>query len=226
MTLGFFIGLWPLAHFIWPPSPGMSAPEVAAFFQDDTVLIRLGLFIAMLSTGLLAPFYAVVSVQMKRIEGKYSLPLTYTQLVAGACTVLEIILPLMLWQGVAYRPDGDPVVTQALNDVAWLTFLGTTTTVLIQNLVIGMIVLQDKSPNPVFPRWFAYFNFFAVAGVMPAGFVPFFKSGPLAWDGIIIWGIGVAVFFVWICLTAWLLHVAAGRERDEHAANEPMAVAA
>lgn len=218
MTLGFFIGLWPLAHFIWPPAPSETAEQIALFFQTDTVMKRTGLFIAMLSTGLLAPFYAVISVQMKRIEG-VSLPLTYTQLVAGACTVLEIVLPMMLWQGVAYRPDRDPVVTQALNDVAWLTFLGLTTTVLIQNVVIGVIVLQDKSPNPIFPRWFAYFNFFAVAGVMPAGFVPFFKSGPLAWNGMIVWAIGVAVFFVWICLTAWLIQVAAGRQRDEHAAE-------
>jgi hypothetical protein len=168
----------------------------------------------------------VISVQMKRIEGPYSLPLTYTQLVAGACTVLEIILPLMLWQGVAYRPDRDIELTQTLNDIAWLIFLGTTTTVLIQNLVIGMITLQDKSPEPVFPRWYAYFNFFAVAGVMPAGFVVFFRTGPLAWNGIIVWGIGVAVFFVWICATAWLIQVAAGRQRERHATGEAALVAA
>jgi len=225
MTLGFFIGLWPLAHFIWPPAPTETAEQIAQFFQTDTVLKRTGLFIAMLSTGLLAPFYAVISVQMKRIEGA-SLPLTYTQLVAGACTVLEIILPLMLWQGVAYRPDRDIELTQTLNDIAWLIFLGTTTTVLIQNLVIGMITLLDKGAVPVFPRWYAYFNFFAVAGVMPAGFVVFFRTGPLAWNGIIVWAIGVAVFFVWICATAWLIQVAAGRQREEHAAAEAVPVAA
>jgi hypothetical protein len=214
MTLGFFIGLWPLAHFIWPPAPSAGAAEIAAFFQTDTVLKRLGLFIAMVCTGLLAPFYAVISVQMKRIEN-VSLPLTYTQLVAGACTVLEIVLPMMLWQGIAYRPDRDPVVTQALNDVAWLTFLGLTTTVLIQNVVWGVVIMQDKAERPIFPRWFAYFNFFCVAGVFPAGLVPFFKSGPLAWDGIIVWGIGVTVFFVWIVLGAVLIHGAARRQRDE-----------
>ena len=226
MTVGFFVGLLPLAHFIWPPAPTESAEQIALFFQTDTVMKRSGLFIAMLSTGLLAPFYAVISVHMKRIEGKHALPLTYTQLVAGACTVLEIILPLMLWQGVAYRPDRDIELTQTLNDIAWLIFLGTTTTVLLQNLVIGMCVLQDKNPKPIFPRWYAYFNFFAVAGVMPAGFVVFFRTGPLAWNGIIVWAIGVAVFFVWICATGWLIHIAAGRQRDELAAEEAALVAA
>jgi hypothetical protein len=214
MTLGFFIGLWPLAHFIWPPAPGWSANHIAHFFQHDTNAKRAGLLIAMLSTGLLAPFYAVISNQLRRIEGP-SKPLAYSQLAAGACTVLEIILPLMLWQGVAYRPGRAPVVTQTLNDVAWLTFLGLTTTVLIQNAIIGVAVLQDSRPEPVFPRWYAYLNFLAVAGVFPAGLVVFFKSGPLAWDGAIVWGIGVAIFFVWILVTAYLVIQAAAREQTE-----------
>jgi hypothetical protein len=222
MTLGFFIGLLPIAHFIWPPAPGWSALHIAHWFQTDTLGKRAGLFIAMVPTGLLAPFYAVISNQMRRIEG-VSKPLTYSQLVAGACTVLEIILPLMLWQGVAYRPFRDPVVTQALNDVAWLTFLGTTTTVLAQNAIIGAVVLQDKAAHPVFPRWYADLNFFAVAGVMPAGFVEFFKSGPLAWDGAIVWGVGVAIFFIWICISAWLVILAARQERDTAPALAPAA---
>jgi hypothetical protein len=88
-----------------------------------------------------------------------------------------------------------------------------------------MLVMQDKSPNPVFPRWYAYFNFFTVAGVMPAGFVVYFRTGPLAWNGIIVWGISVAVFFVWICASAWLIHVAASRQRDELAAQEALVTA-
>src|SRR5262245_32589837 len=214
MTPGFFVGLWVLADLIMPPSPSDSAEEIASFFQDDTTAIRAGLLVAMISTGLLAPFYAVISNQMWRIEGS-SRTLTYAQAVAGACTVLEIILPMMLWQGVAYRPERDPVVTQALNDVAWLTFLGLTATVLVQNAVIGIATFQDTRAEPVFPRWYGYLNFFAVMGVMPAGFVVFFKSGPLAWDGAIVWGVGVAVFFIWIVVTAFLITAAAGRERTE-----------
>ncbi len=219
MTLLFFIGLLPIGHFIWPPAPSLSAEQIAAWFAHDTVNKRLGLFIAMLGTGLLAPFYAVISAQMRRIEGAPR-TLVYAQLAAAACTVLEIILPLMLWQGVAYRPERDPVVTQALNDVAWLTFIGTTTTVLVQNAIIGVIVLQDRNPVPVYPRWYAYLNFFAVLGVFPAGLVVFFKEGPLAWNGIIVWGIGVAIFFIWICVTAYLVIAVARRERDDNPAAE------
>ena len=92
----------------------LSAAEIAAWFAHDTVGKRIGLFIAMLGTSLNDCFYAVISAQMRRIEGARTL--VYAQLAAAACTVLEIILPLMLWQGVAYRPERDPVVTQALNE--------------------------------------------------------------------------------------------------------------
>src|SRR5437588_370918 len=112
---GFFVGLLPLAHFIMPPhptgsstsiavSPSWNAQQIAEFIQTDTVQKRLGLFIAMLATGLLAPFFAVISIQMKRIE-KACPVLAYAQLVAGACTVLAIVLPIMLFQGILYRPD-------------------------------------------------------------------------------------------------------------------------
>jgi len=65
MMLLFFIGLFPIGHFIWPPAPSLSADEIAAWFAHDTVGKRIGLFIAMLGTGLLAPFYAVISAQMR-----------------------------------------------------------------------------------------------------------------------------------------------------------------
>jgi hypothetical protein len=43
----------------------------------------------------------------------------------------------------------------------------------------------------------------------------FFKNGPFAWNGFIVWGIGVAIFLIWILATAYLVIAAAARERDE-----------
>lgn len=223
-AFGFFVGLLPLAHFIMPPpptgastsiavSPSWNAEQIAEFISTDTVRKRLGLFIAMLATGLLAPYFAVISIQMKRIE-KASPVLAYAQLVAGACTVLAIVLPIMLFQGILYRPDRDPVVTQALNDAAWLTFLGLTSTLLIQSVLWGAVILQDNRERPIFPRWWAYFNFFCVAGGFPGGLVPFFKEGPLAWNGIIVWGVGAVLFFAWIVVGSVMLRAAARQERD------------
>jgi hypothetical protein len=220
MTLGFFIGLMLCAHFIPPPSPAASADQIAAMFRNNTSGIRIGLFISMLATGLLCPFYSAITIQMRRIEGHWS-ALSVTQAVAGACSTLEIVLPMMIWQAAAFRPERDPVTTQALNDMAWLPFLGLTTTVIIQNVVLGIVILADHRAQPLLPRWYGYLNFFAGMGIVPAGFIVFFKTGPLAWDGIIAWWLPVAVFFCWIILTAVLLTQSAGRTRDETLENGP-----
>jgi hypothetical protein len=214
MTVGFFVGLLLFAHFIPPPSPADSAAEIAQMFRDNTTGIRVGLFIAMLATGLLCPFYAAIAVQMKRIEGRWS-PLTYTQIIAGACSTLEIVLPVMIWQAAAFRPERDDEFIRTLNDMAWLPFLGLTTTVVIQNAVIGAIILRDARPRPILPRWFAYVNFWVGLMIVPAGFIVFFKTGPFAWDGLLAWWMPVAAFFCWIILTAVLVTQAAIRQHAD-----------
>jgi len=204
MTFLFFVGLMLLADFIPPPSPHDSAEQIAAMFRDNTDRIRVGVLLSMLGTGLLCPWYAVIAVQVKRIEGRWS-PLAYTCLIAGACGVLEIVLPQMTWQAAAFRPERSPEVTQALNDLAWLPFLGLTTTVVLQNFVIGVAVLRDSRPAPIFPRWYGYLNFWIGLLVMPAGLIVFFKTGPFAWDGLLAWWVPVAAFFGWIVTTSVLL---------------------
>ena len=123
MTLGFFVGLLLFAGFIPPPSPADSAAEIAQMFRHNTTGIRVGLFIAMLATGLLCPFYAAIAVQMKRIEGRWS-PLTYTQIIAGACSTMEIVLPMMIWQAAAFRPERDDEFIRTLGVVASGEFHG------------------------------------------------------------------------------------------------------
>lgn len=112
----------------------------------------------------------------------------------------------MIWQAAAFRPERDPATTQTLNDLAWLPFLGLTTTVIIQNVVLAAVVLRDPRQRPLLPRWYGYTNLWVALGIVPAGFIVFFKTGPLAWDGLLAWWLPVAVFFFWIILTAVLLH--------------------
>lgn len=214
MTLGFFVGLMLLAHFIPPPSPAADADQIAQMFRDNTTGIRIGLFISMLATGLLCPFYAAITIQMVRIERGWSV-LSVTQAVAGACSVLEIVLPMMIWQTAAFRPERTPETTQAINDLAWLPFLGLTTTVIIQNVVLAVAILRDRRPTPLLPRWYGYLNLLVGAGILPAGFIVFFKTGPLAWDGLLAWWVPVADFFLWIILTAVLLTRAANAQRRD-----------
>ena len=192
----FTIGWVLLARFLPPPSPALSANEVAAIYQQNTGAIRFGLMLAMIAGGLTAPWVAVIANQMKRIEGD-SPVLTYTMLVAGAAGILVLVLPAMTWTVAAFRPDRNPELIMLLNDFGWIFFVMTFSPFFVQNLVIGLAIFADKADTPVFPRWLGYFNIWVAILLVPGGLITFFKTGPFAWDGIIAFWLPLVVFFGW-----------------------------
>lgn len=204
MVIGWVASFWVLAGFIPPPDPGMPPEAVVRMYQDDATLIRLGLVITLFASALLVPYTAVIAAHMRRIEGRRSV-LAWTQLASGALLSLEFIIPLMVWQAAAYRPElADGRLIQALNDMGWLMFVGVISTAGVQFLAIGLAILRDREGR-VFPRWAGYFNVWVAILIEPAGVVPFFKSGPFAWDGVFAFFLPLAVFATWIAVMTYLL---------------------
>lgn len=201
----FLIGFGGVAGFVPPPAPGESAAGIAARYSADHTGIQIGLVISMFASALLCTWFAAIADQMKRIEGRRSV-LAYAQLVAGAATVIEFLLPLMIWQAAAYRTERSADTVRALNDLGWLPFLGIISTALIQGYVFGLVILSDDRPEPVFPRWLGYFQFWIVTLLFPGATIMFFKSGPLAWNGIFAWWMVLVAYFSWIVVTTiWLV---------------------
>src|SRR5581483_11014981 len=148
----FGIGFWWIAGFIPPPSPELTPEQIAAIFGHNTTCIRLGLLMTTLAAAMQGLWVATVAVQMRRIEGDAS-PLAFLQFGFGILGCFEFMVPVMIWQSVAFRPDTDPVVMQKMNDTAWLMFVGLIATGLLQVLSIGVAALRDRRTEPVFPRW-------------------------------------------------------------------------
>ncbi|MBV1930997.1 MAG: hypothetical protein KUG71_04705 [Porticoccaceae bacterium] len=200
----FTIGWVLLARFLPPPSPALSANEVAAIYQQNTGAIRFGLMLAMIAGGLTAPWVAVIANQMKRIEGD-SPVLTYTMLVAGAAGILVLVLPAMTWTVAAFRPDRNPELIMLLNDFGWIFFVMTFSPFFVQNIVIGLAIFADKADAPVFPRWLGYFNIWVAILLVPGGLITFFKTGPFAWDGILAFWLPLVIFFAWFLVMFQML---------------------
>jgi hypothetical protein len=193
-----------LCHFIPPPSPAKSRAALVAQFSDHTNLIRLGLVISLFSCALLVPFCAVIAAQMRRMEGVRSV-LAESQLVSGGLLCVEFLLPFAIWQTALYRlHEWNPETVQMLNDMAWLMFLGIISSACIQVASIGVAILLDKGSKPVFPRWAGYF-------------IPFFKTGPLAWNGIFAWWVPLCVYFCWFVVMVVLLLRAIGADERAQA---------
>jgi hypothetical protein len=200
----FVVGFMAIARFVPPPDPADSPQAVAQRFTDDQLSIRIGLVISLFAAALLLPWYATLTVQVKRIEGRFA-PMSYVQLAAGACLIVEFLFPLMFWAADAYRPDLAPETIQRFNDLAWFCMLGLVTCNVIQCFSLGWVVISDNRATPVFPRWFAYLNFWAGLLYTPAIMIIFFKHGPFAWNGIIAFWTVITAFFVWLATTTVLL---------------------
>ena len=196
LLVTFMIGLWFIAGYVPPMSPALSADQVAAIYRENTTMIRIGMLFLIGSCGLAGAWVSVITVQMKRIEGARPV-LAYTQLGTGAVGIFLFLLPAMFWTIAAFRPDRDPQLIMLLNDVGWFILVMPFGPPVVQNFAIGLAVLADKSPRPVFPRWIGFFNIWAAVLFIPGGMITFFKHGPFAWDGLLAFWMPLSVFGAW-----------------------------
>ena len=211
----FGLGFWAIAGFIPPPSPKESSAQIARLYMDHTNRIRAGLAITMFASTLQFPWVAVISVQLKRIEGAAS-PMSYAQLVSGGIGFLLFVWPVFIWQTAAFRPqDRDPDMIKMLNDLGWLPFVGIATPAIMQCIAIAVVTLRDRRAIPIFPRWIGWYNIWAALSFLPAAVLPFFKDGPFAWNGLLSLYIPLVAFGVWFILMLWaLLRAIDAEEKD------------
>jgi hypothetical protein len=213
-TTLFAIGFWPVAGFMPPPSPSLTAEQLGALFVEHGTRIRIGLQLCMIAAALFFPFTAAMSIQIKRIEGNYS-PLAYTQLAAGTGSTLVFLFPLMNLQAAAFRIDRAPQTIQAISDMAWIPFVGLLCVPMMQNICLALAIFTDNSPRPTFPRWAGYFNIWVGVSYIPAVLLVFVHSGPVAWNGVLSWYLGAAAFFSWIVVMAVLLLRAVRQQHEQ-----------
>jgi hypothetical protein len=209
----FFFGGFMISGYLFPPDPMRSAEATAAFYAENAASIKTGLVLMCLAGGLWIIYSAAVSVQMMRIEGRYPV-LALAQLGLATCACIEFIQPVYVWLTAAYRPRS-PEIQLMLNDMGWLPFDGWVWTIIWQNAAIGLAVILDKRPEPVFPRWYGYLCFWAALLYLPAGTNVFFKDGPIAWNGIISWWLLIIDIFAWVMITFFLLLRAIRRQEAE-----------
>lgn len=212
----FGLAFWPLARFIPVPSPTMTPLEVAAMYARNPNGIRFGMLMMSISGAIFTPFVAVISIQMRRIEGVSPI-LTYTQLSSGSVGALFFIIPAIIFSSAAYRPDRAPELTSLLNDLAWFFAVMPVAAAFMQNVAIALAIFSDKRARPVFPRWLGYFNIWVALLFAPGGLVTFFKTGPFAWNGLLAFYVAGTVFAAWFFVMVHMLLKAIDQQAQEPA---------
>jgi hypothetical protein len=207
------------AGFVPPPSPALSAPELAGVFDADRTGIRVGVLVAMFATALMLPFFAVVSAEIKKIEGRLGLlaPVQF----GGAIALVMIFQVIGLaWLTASYRPEADPDVIRALNDYCWFAWSSFIATYSIQYLCMATAGFMDIRERPIWPRWAAYLNVWVAITGAGGVLAVFFKTGPFAWNGVIGYWIPVIVFVVGMSVTCGLMLRRARYEAGRPGAEE------
>ncbi|MEA2647615.1 MAG: hypothetical protein QOG61_50, partial [Candidatus Binataceae bacterium] len=102
-----------------------------------------------------------------------------------------------IWATAAFRPESDPNLVRSLNDLGFILFNITYAVTSVQAIAAGPVGLADKSARPVFPRWVSWWAIFAGLSFIPLTAMPFFKTGPLAWNGLLSFWTLFGTYFIW-----------------------------
>lgn len=203
-----FPGFWP------PMSPQLSADQVAAFYQQNSTMIRFSMITLNLCAIMLVPFFMVIVVQMKRMATP-STVLAYSYLAAISTGATMFAIADIFWLVAAFRPDRDPQLTVLLNDFAWFIFVAPVGFIVVANLILALAIWLDGGPRPVFARWAGWVNLIAAAAMTPAVGAVIVQSGPFAWDGAVSFWLRWGAFVVYLMLMFVAVHGAIGRQRAE-----------
>jgi hypothetical protein len=194
--LGWLIaGVLPL-----PMGPSAPISEVREFYLGNSTMTGVGFVISSLGIVLYAPLLAVITTHMLRIEGRRPV-LAFTQLATGTATLLINVLPMLLWAMATFRADRSDDALLLLNDMGWLILFPAIMLFCLQNVAIGIAVLN--SDETVFPRWVGFMNFFVALSFIPDVLAFFFHSGPFAWNGVFVFWLALTTYCIFLCTMSW-----------------------
>jgi hypothetical protein len=197
MLVSIAVGVVVLAGFVPGPHPAAGAKQIASQYVHNLGPIRAGLCVFMAGIALIAPWGAAVAAQTNR--ARLGTPvLTFTQLACVAATLMIGLLSCIAW--------GAAETTRTFNDLGWILFIFDWSPLAVWYLAVGAAIFLDPSDQPAFPRWAGYLCIWTAALSVPGGFTIFFKTGPLAFNGLLALWIPLAVFAIWVvCMTVLVI---------------------
>jgi len=205
------VGIWPLAGFFPSQPPSWDAAQITRIYHDNTVGIRIGMVLVLVGSMFYVPWTAMLAKLIAAVEGKPGI-LTFSQIIAGCTNVLLTAYPAGWWLTASFRSDRDPQIVQLLNDIAWLLFITPIAPFMIQNVAIGVAILNDA--RQTLPRWVGYVNLWVAFLFIPDPLAFFFHSGPFAWRGIFIFWLALAAYTVFLVVMGVTLRQAIRASSD------------
>lgn len=208
----FFVGIFPLAGLLPPLSPNTPVAELQAFYSDHQTRFLLGMICMLWGAALILPLSSAVATQLQKIEGGTNSVASKLLMATGILVSVEILLPAWVFATLAYRPGWSPEVTQAFSDLGWLVFTWPNPVIVLMTATIGIAVLSDQRTQPIYPRWVGFTCITASVLFLPSCFLVLFKTGPIAWDGLLAFWTPAADYGTFLLLMTWATYKSIKRE--------------
>jgi hypothetical protein len=202
-----------MAGIMPPQSPTASAGAIAAYLARPHLGAGIGLL--SLTLGLASLSSGVIVVQMRRMTVGAVLPYAYLAALAVA-GVPGCLFPSFMFAEGAFRPEFAPQIQAMLYDLGFLSFVGSLGCFVIQYLVFALAIFLDR--RAIFPRWLGYLTIWALVTELVAVPTWVTRTGAFAWDGLLTFWLGTAIFVAWeFCLCVCLYRAIKNQPFDERA---------
>jgi hypothetical protein len=210
--LGFavFAGFWP------PPGQNLDAAAISSYFRTHHAGMQVGMVLMVVGAPCYYTWSAAISKIIGRMEGPMGV-LSTTELLGGLMTGVVTAVPAIIWQTAAFRADArSPETVQTLYDLGWLFFDLTFMFSLLQSVALGLAIVVDRRAQPLFPRWVGYLCFLTAGIYLPLSLVPFVRTGPFAWHGLLnFWAVFVMFFVLIVIVTPCAFRALRRLEHDD-----------
>ncbi|PHR62219.1 MAG: hypothetical protein COA43_00850 [Robiginitomaculum sp.] len=204
VAIFMFLALWPLAHFIPPPSPANDAQWYYNFYTENLLGVRLGGIAFMFSATCICLFVASI-VSLTRVMEGQTATWTYVVILSSAMVATLFFFAGVLYCLLMFRPERSPEQIYLLSDLAWITLVIPSFPATLQAFAVAFATLNDPRPKPIMPRWSAYFSIWIGIIYLPGSFVAMFITGPFAWNGLLAFWLPAITFGLWCVVYGWLI---------------------
>jgi len=196
-----------VADYLPPPKANWTPTHFGTHYADEYHRIRVGILIMIVAVCGWAALMAVVTTQLNRSANAHAMAMLNAM--AGAATYILLTLFCVFLAMAAFRPNRTSVSeTQMLHDIGWFMAFMAAPPFFTQAAAVGIAVLSDSSPTPVYPRWLGWLGIWVALLLAPGTILFFFHSGVFAYHGLISYWIPVFTFGGWMAgmSLAALLH--------------------
>jgi hypothetical protein len=191
--------MWGLLAQNFPPmAASTSAQDMWQHYKSLQLPISIGMSVCMVGGSCYMTFGAAVSRVMRRIEGPEGM-LANLEMSGATITYCPIVVACGIWLVAAMQVDVlSPALIQTMYYLGWMVIDLAYMVTSWQIIAASIVFLRDKREKKLVPAWVSWWGYVTVASFFPVSLIPFFKTGPWAFQGLFNFWIAFPTWYIWI----------------------------